>query len=100
MQHGLHHHRDGTHLLLPPPFLLFFGCLGLLVLPNQVGEISHIFVSLLQKVRQTPVFLLIDQFPIALFIFSLLRKEEKAESVTHLWTAPFHTPLSAPQPEA
>jgi len=38
---------------------------------HQVGEVGHVLVRLLQEVGQALVFLLVDEFTVAFFIFSL-----------------------------
>lgn len=38
---------------------------------HQLCEVGHVLVCLLQQVGQTLVFLLVDEFTVAFFIFSL-----------------------------
>lgn len=51
--------------------LLLFESLHSFVGSHQLGEVGHVLVRLLQQVGQTLVFLLVDEFTIAFFIFSL-----------------------------
>ena len=59
-----------AHLLLLLLFLLLERLHGL-VGADQLGEVGHVLVRLLQQVGQPLVFLLVDQLPVALLILRL-----------------------------
>ena len=59
-----------AHLLLLLLFLLLERLHGL-VGADQLGEVGHVLVRLLQQVGQTLVLLLVDQLPVALLILRL-----------------------------
>ncbi len=61
---------ESHHLLLLLLLLVFEG-LDSFVSSDELCEVGHILVRLLQQVSQTFVLLLIDQLPVTLFIFSL-----------------------------
>ncbi len=60
-----------SHHLLFLLLLLVFEGLDSFVSSDELCEVGHILVCLLQQVSQTFVLLLIDQLPVTLFIFSL-----------------------------
>lgn len=72
--------RAGAAYLLPLPLpLLLLGSLGSFMLVDQSREVGHVFIRLLQQVGQTLVFLLVDQFPVTLLIFSLEESNRRSE---------------------
>lgn len=66
------------YLLFLLLFLLFESLYGF-VGTHQLSEVGHILVSLLQQVGQTLVFLLVDKFTIAFFIFSLGEDSQRGQ---------------------
>lgn len=61
--------------------LLFLESLHGFVGAHQIGEVGHVLVRLLQQVRQALVFLLVDKFTVAFFIFGL--REERKLKIVH-----------------
>lgn len=59
-----------NYLLFLLLFLLFESLYSF-VGSHQLGEVGHVLVCLLQQVGQTLVFLLVNEFTISFFIFSL-----------------------------
>jgi hypothetical protein len=57
-----------------PLFLVELLFYGHFVFPYHVSEVLHILVRLFEKVRQTTILLLVDQLPVAFFIFRLKKK--------------------------
>lgn len=51
--------------------LLLLQSLNGFVSAHKLRQVSHIFIRLLEEIRQTLVLLLIDELPVTLLIFSL-----------------------------
>lgn len=75
------------HYLLFLLLLFLFESLGSFVGSDQLREVSHVLVCLLQQVGQTLVFLLIDQLAVAFLILGL-RKDARAGHIQSSKTEP------------
>lgn len=85
--------RGGSHSSAPNFYLLFlllllllFESLSSLMSSHQLREVGHVLVCLLQQVGQALVFLLVDEFTVALFIFSLRKDSHTQVRTLHLST--------------
>lgn len=63
---------------------LLFESLCSFVGSHQLSQVGHVLISLLQQVGQTLIFLLVNEFTVSLFIFSL--REESQNSYSNLTT--------------